>query len=47
MRCAGAVDCSVHSGSLVLSSRGRLVEIVVPLGLVNVGPGFSEYERAE
>jgi len=25
----------------------RFVQTIIPLGLVNVGPGFSEYERAE
>jgi hypothetical protein len=39
---------SSYSASRVQRGRHRrFVQTIVPLGLVNVGPGFSEYERTE
>ncbi|SRR5579884_2947273 len=39
---------SSYSASRVQRDRHRqFVQTIVPLGIVNVGPGFSEYERAE
>jgi hypothetical protein len=38
---------SYASGTARRDRHRRFVQTIVPLGLVNVGPGFSEYERTE